>query len=160
MLNVYVTSLKNLIWWWHSLERNTRNRSGCGGNSDDLENLFQSWQAAAHLEGHLVCVVLSRDGQTGNRELNKCSTMGGDTDLTGITWFLLQQNSPKGAPDWKLQHVTPEVFLSNVKSAQPGSEQHECSKSTFNGRQMLCMLQFEWVDSMDDHKQQHELMWK
>lgn len=43
---------------------------------------------------------------------------GGDTDLTGITWFLQQQ---KGAPDWKLQHVTPEVFLSNVKSAQPGS---------------------------------------
>lgn len=47
---------------------------------------------------------------------------GGDTDLTGITWFLLQQNSPKEAPDWKLQHVTPEVFLSNVKSAQPGSD--------------------------------------
>lgn len=122
MLNVHVTSLKNLIWWWHSLERNTRNRSGRGGNSDDLENLFQSWQAAAHLEGHLVRVVLSRDEKTGDRELNKCSAIGGgDTDLTGITWFLQQQNSPKGAPDWKLQHVTPEVFLSNVKSAQPDS---------------------------------------
>lgn len=137
-----IKNVSGWIWWKYSLERNARNCSGCGSSSDDLQNLFQSRQAAAHLEGHLVCIVLLRQGQRGRQSETEVQSGDGEPQAgQGITWpspereplFLLQG---RGIENWN--KVIPKVFLVNLKSAQPDSAPPQ---SSFSGRQMLCRLQ-------------------
>lgn len=125
--------------------RNTRNCSGCGCGSDDLQNLFQRRQAAAHLEGHLVCIVLLT-GRERKRD-NETEVQSGGDNSQGTSWTrdymaltreatTLFSFRSEGIEIW--HKVIPEVFLFNLKSAQPDSAPQQLG---FNGRQILCRLQ-------------------
>lgn len=80
---------KHDVWFSdiYSLEWNTRNCSGCGSSGDDIQNLFQSQEAAAHSEGNLVGIVLS-EKKTGTEtqlelQLEEDKPLAGQ----GITWL-------------------------------------------------------------------------
>lgn len=126
------------IRWRYSLEGNARDCSRRGSGSDDLQDLLQRRQAAAHLESHLVCVALSRKRQW---EKDTQWRRGGKVRLVWFTGWT--GDLREGEPLFLQQEqrielwnkVIPGVSLFNLKSAHADSEQ-----SSFNGGQMLPRL--------------------
>lgn len=134
---VFVLMWNGRIPWQYSLEGNPRDCSRRGSSSDDLQDLLQCRQATAHLESHLVCVVLSRKRQweTATWWRRGKVRLGRFTGWTGDLWggepLFLQQE--QRIELWN--NVIPWVSLFNLKSAHADSEQ-----LSFNGGQTLCRL--------------------
>lgn len=109
------------IWWWYSLERNTGDWGGRGSSSDDLQNLLQSRQAAAHLEGHLVRIVLLSQGhrkQSYSQGTPMTQQTGDYVALNREGTFFLSRRAEglKSQTKWSLKYS---CLISNVHRMTP-----------------------------------------